>query len=265
MRDEVNKVFGGEESRLNTVVYHEDGKVFDLYDYGIVTRDFIVSSPSYSRDFAYIEGRRGVIEEDLQTEPRDITIAFWMKATDNLGEFVDLRDFVFNVFGTGKPVHVIDTRRPEKRWKVILESPFQIEQERSYGFFEVSLYAIEGVSESVNVVEREFYETEFTFRNEGNTSIDMRNVLEAEVIVRGSGSELIIENETTGDIWEYEKPFDESDEIMLKGVSSFKNGESIFIDTNKRILSFAPGANKMSIRGTSGDIEVIFKTRWYFL
>lgn len=262
---ELNDVFGGERSRLNTIVEHEDGKVFDLYSYNVVTRDFIVSSPNYSRDYVYLDGGYGAIESNVALEPRNITLHFWMRAEDKLEGYVDLRDFVYKVFGSGKPFYITDTREPSKKWLAVLESDFEMEQTDVYGFFEVPLLGIKGVSESSNIVTRKIVDRQYNLYNHGDIPIKMVNQEETTIEFRGVSDKLTIENKTNGTIWKYEGSTTEDDVILLKGVRSLKNGSSIFGETNKKILSFESGNNELAIEGVSGDFEILIRTRWYFL
>lgn len=253
-------------SRLNTIIEHLDGRHFDLMRYGIVTRDFIVSSPEYAREIAELDGLDGAIETDVSLQPRPIAVDIYIKAEDNLREYVRLRDFVFEVFGSnGRPFYIRDVRFPTKRWLVRLDGGFAPVQERMYGFFTVNLIALSGVSESNNVVKRGYNETTFDFRNGGTEIIDMRSQTETEIIFRGASEGLTIKNDTTGDEWRYNGSTSEGDIITLKGVRSTKNGQSIFGQTNKKLISIAPGNNKFEVRGASGDFELNINTRFYFV
>lgn len=262
---QLNDVFGGVESRLNTIVEHSDGKVFDLYAHNVVTRDFVVSSPEYSRNLTYLDGGFGAIESDVVLEPRNITIHFWMRAEDVLGDYVSMRDFVFKVFGSGSPIYVSDTREPSKRWLAVLGSTFEMEQTGQYGFFEVPLIALKGVSESSNIVTRKIITETFDFYNSGDIPIKMVNQEETTLEFRGVSNDLTITNKGNDDVWKYEGSTQESDVILLKGVRSLKNGIPIFRDANKQILAFEPGRNALEFTGITGDFEVLIKTRWYFI
>ena len=57
------------------------------------------------------------------------------------------------------------------------------------------------------------------------------------------------ENKTTGDVWQYMGTSNLNDEIVLEGIRSTKNGLSIFRDTNKRLITIAPGWNEFEIKG----------------
>lgn len=261
----LNDVFGGEASRLNTVVEHLDGKVFDLYGQNVVTRDFIVSSPTYSRDMIYLDGGYGAIESNVTLEPRNIVIHFWMRADDVLKEYVSLRDFVFNVFGRGKPFYITDSREPTKRWLVILESGFEMEQTDHYGFFEVPLLALKGVSETSNIITRNYRTSKFNLYNPGDVEVKMVNQEETEINFYGISSRLAILNHTNGEVWTFDGDTQSNSTITLRGVRSYRNGIPIFRDTNKQVLQLEVGNNEIEIIGASGDFEVEVKTRWYFL
>ncbi|WP_242225944.1 hypothetical protein [Bacillus cereus group sp. BfR-BA-01358] len=47
---------------MNTIVERLDGKRYDLEELNVITRDFLVSAPSYRHTTELIEGRPGAID-----------------------------------------------------------------------------------------------------------------------------------------------------------------------------------------------------------
>src|SRR5699024_1306520 len=70
-----------------------------------------------------------------------------------------------------------------------------------------------------------------------------------KITYKGNSENLRIRNLTTGDEWAYNGTTNTSDVIVLEGIRSTKNGLSIFRQTNKRLLTLAPGWNEFEIVG----------------
>lgn len=223
-----------------------------------------IPSPSYDMPTVNAEGRGGVIVLEKTLQPRSITAEFFTKSNSYI-DSLKLRDELYALLGNGNQIYIAESHNPIKRWKVHVEgwSPDRIA--RKVFKFEIPLLAEMGVAESINVIEKRFINTSFTFRNEGSIVIDPRQQRETEITFKGVSNGLTIHNLTTGDVWTYNGSTVAEDVITLKSVRSLKNDVSIFGQTNKRLLTFAPGNNEIKISGTSGDFELTIRTRFYFL
>lgn len=251
---------------MNTIIERLDNTVYDLEELNIYTRDFIVSSPDYIHTTERIDGADGVVDLGTTVGPRDITLVLYFDALE-VDQYADKRDEVYSLLQSKEPFYVTDTRQPGKRWKVKLARPFAPDQQRMYGLFEVQLIAFSGYAESVGTTIQSYtfdhlqdlpvtytdyeniYETKFKIFNAGQM-IDPRNVNHfLRISYKGASENLRIENLTTGDVWQYQGTSNETDEIVLEGIRSTKNGLSIFRDTNKRLITLAPGWNEFEISG----------------
>jgi len=169
------------------------------------------------------------------------------------------------LIGNGQTFYVAEARQPTKRWKVYADGwlPERINVRTS--IFDVPLFAESGTSESISAIEKSFNANNFSFKNEGNISIDPNVHSETEVEFTGSSTNLIIRNLTTGEEWSWTGITVDGDTILLKSVRSLKNGVSIFGQTNKKLITMDPGWNDFEIVGATGVFQIAIKTRFYFL
>lgn len=243
-------------------VYNPSGQRLSTHSLDLFGLKLLIPSPSYN----YIEetlddGTVIVIEKHLL--PRDLIASFFTRSGD-YEDTLKLRDELYNILSNGNEIYVSETKLPGRRWKVNTGSWTPERINRTVQRFDIPVRAISGMAESVNIISRSYDEDEFTFKNEGNCKIDMSKQTETEIIFRGVSNNLIITNHTTGDAWKYNGSTAASDTILLKGVRSLKNGQSIFGQTNRKLISFAPGNNKIEISGANG-FELTISTRFYFL
>ena len=250
---------------MQSTVIHLDGTTYHLESEGVVLRDFVVESPQYETELQTVAGGIGAADLGTTIDTRPITASYYVKADDNLEDFTRRRDFVFNAFRSRLPFYIIDGRQRDKRWRVKVNGGFALDQQYKYGFFEVPLIALDGVSETINVVSRRFDTATFDYDNGGTVEIDPRQQSETAITFAGASDGLTLINHTTGDEWAYNGQTVAGDEIELRGVRSLKNGASIFRDTNKRVITFAPGRNEIEVVGATGEFEIEISTRFYFL
>lgn len=248
---------------MNLIIERLNGQVFDFSVVGIGIRDFVVSSPTYSTSYVKLEGMPG--EQDIGTEmgARIIRASLYFEA-ERMEDYADERDELFAIFRSEEAFYLIDTRSPGKRWKVKTDGFFEPDQHGIHILFDVVFKAASGVSETRLNKEKTFSEPIFQFKNEGNVQIDMKHQIETEIEFIGSSTGLEIRNKTTGDVWKYNGSTGGGDRILLKGVQSLKNGNSIFGQTNFKLISFAPGWNDIEVRGAT-VFTLKIRTRFYFL
>lgn len=255
-----------------TYVQKLNGQMIDLDELGIRTRDFIVHSPSYIHTFEEVEGMDGVIDLGTKTGPRQITCLFRFIADDWI-DFGQKRDEIFNLFESKEPFYLIEKRNLFKRWLVKVADSYEIPQRNVFGNFEINFVAIKGYAESIgtSIQAKTFehlqelpvtytdyqniYATKFKIYNPGQP-IDPRNPNHyLKITYKGNSENLRIENKTTGDVWQYLGTSNLNDEIVIEGIRSTKNGLSIFRDTNKRLITIAPGWNEFEISGAPDTRE----------
>lgn len=255
-----------------TYVQKLNGQMIDLDELGIRTRDFIVHSPSYIHTFEEVEGMDGVIDLGTKTGPRQITCLFRFIA-DNWIDFGQKRDEIFNLFESKEPFYLIEKRNLFKRWLVKVADSYEIPQRNVFGDFEINFVAIKGYAESIGTSiqaktfehlqelpvtytdYQDIYATKFKIYNPGQL-IDPRNPNHyLKITYKGNSENLRIENKTTGDVWQYMGTSNLNDEIVLEGIRATKNGLSIFRQTNKRLITIAPGWNEFEISGAPDTRE----------
>lgn len=245
-------------------IYNANGNQLSAHSLGLFGLKLDIPAPSYNITTESVDGMGGVIVIGNKLNPRRLNAEFSARS-GNYEDSIRLRDELFTILSNGSEIYVSETYRPGKRWKVYpLEwTPDRINSRVQK--FDIPLLAPSGLSESINQTKKKYTVTNFRFRNEGSQPIDMRTQEETEITFIGASSGLSIHNRTTGDTWSYNGTTTPTDVITLKGVRSLKNGESIFRDTNKKMIDFAIGNNEFEISGVNGVFELSIATRFYFL
>jgi hypothetical protein len=270
---------------MNTIIQRLNGAIYNLEDYGIITRDLAISSPGSRSYSEVIEGRPGAVGLGIDYDVRKINASFYMKAVD-YDDYALLRDEVFRILRTDEVFYLTESRNPGKRWLVKIETPFTVDQQGLYGFFDVEFTADNPFAESIGttldpltfdtdlwqigqgIIEDglEYTHTTSTFRiyNLGDTTVNPRQH-PLVITYTGASTNLKIKNVTTGEEWAYTGTSASGNNIKLDGVRSTKNGLSIFRDTNRKVISLVPGWNDFAITGASGSFTVSFDFRFYYL
>jgi len=272
---------------MNTTVIRLDGTTYDLAALGITTRDFNPSSPTYEHTTEKVEGRNGMVRTSTTFGPRAINCSFYLKAHD-LEDYALARDEMFHLFRSDEPFYIIDSRNPGKRWKVVGDSSFDVEQVRIYGLFDITFAALYPFAESVGTTQDSFdtdselwqigqgllldeesqqythSTSSFRIYNAGNVTVDPT---EAELLITftGASTNLKIKNVTTNEEWSYTGTTVDGDVIKLDGVKALKNDASIFKDTNYQLITIKPGWNDFTITGASGAFSVSFDFRYLYV
>jgi phage-related protein len=269
-----------------TYIQRKDGAIYDLEQYGIRTKDFIVSAPSLRHVTEEIEGRDGVVDIETTEGAREITCLFKMRAVD-IADFPLLRNEIFRIFRSKESFYLIDRREPGKRWEVKCQDAYDIEQKFVYGDFTVTFVCYKGYAESIGTTLDQFtFDAElwqigqgliesddlkyvhntasFSIYNAGDIDIDPR-VLPLKIEFTGASTNLTITNQTTGDTWQYTGMTVDGDTITLDGVRSLKNGTSIFGNTNRKLITLKAGWNDFTVTGATGAFTISFDFRFYYL
>lgn len=245
-------------------IYDTNEQEIDMDALGLAGLRLRIPSPSYRTNTQEIDGRSGAIVIDRVLEPRNLVAEFVSIASDYIDSLV-LRDKLYEVLGNGRSFYVSETKHPLKRWKVYFNE-WDLDRFDSKTFtFQIPLIVESGTSESVSITERIFTTATFSFNNEGNQTIDPRIHSETQIEFSGASSGLSIRNLTTGDEWSWSGSTIQGDILLLKGIQSFKNGQSIFAQTNKKLISFKPGLNDFQIVGATATFQLTIRTRFYFL
>lgn len=244
-------------------MWTKEGKELNLQQYGLTGLALIPEAPSYTSDAETIPGGQGDIPLGKQLNPRNLHARFLAESFNYVDSLVK-RDVIYNLLSGFESFYIGESKQNGKRWLVDSVDAWTPDRFNSYtSEITLNLICYKGVAESVNAVSRT-YTSNFKFNNEGDLLINPRNQRDTEIIFRGASDKLKIKNKTTNETWEYDKTTSVGDTILLKGVRSTKNSLSIFRDTNKRILTIAPGVNEFFVENST-DYEITIKTPFYFL
>lgn len=109
-----------------------------------------------------------------------------------------------------------------------------------------------------------FASNNFAVTNYGSVAINPR-YMPLRIELRGTFVSYVqIENLTTGELFRYDGPLNDGDELVLDGVSFLKNGQYVTGTTNKKLISLNPKENQFVITG--GNVQSItFDFPFYYL
>lgn len=239
-----------------------DGTIIETEQYGIKLLTHSISSPSVRVVTEEIDGRDGYVEVDTTYDGRKIRASFFMRAVDRQ-DFPLLRNEVFRIFST-KELFYFHEPNQKRRW-LVRSNGFEIEKyPPRVGTFEIEFSSPSPFGESIKPVPYTFTTPTFRIFNAGDVDIDPR-VFPLKITFTGASTNLTITNATTGDMWRYTGTTQTGDTITLDGVRSLKNGASIFGNTNRQLITIAPGWNDFSVVGTTGAFEISFNFHFYYL
>jgi hypothetical protein len=266
---------------MNLIIERLDGTRYSFEDYGKVL-DFYPDSPYSSTEVVTIEGRAGALDLGTTHGYRTLRGSFYIRSYDAL-DFPRLRNELFRVFNSQEEFFLIDSREPQKRWKVKCDGSFTIDQlVFNKGKFDADFISYYPYAESVGTSLYPDYrdgvpqartdqpisyvhsDQQFSIWNDGDIAIDPREN-ELKIIFTGASENLTIRNLTTGDEWVYNGISTADDIIELYNIRSLKNGSSIFGQTNHQLLTLAPGMNEFQVTGVSDPFEISFDLRFYYI
>lgn len=251
----------------NFRLYYEDDRYsLDMHKVGLWVEELVIPSQNPEHVTESADGINGLIYFSTALKEREIsaTLQYEVERGETMLSF---NRKIFDWFNPFREYFLVADEDPGVRYPVRVSAGYEIDEiSWEDGKFNIEFVMFKPLAESVNVVTRKYnVDTSFNYRNEGNTQIDMRHQEETEITFKGASSGLTITNISTGDEWKYNESTTANDLILLKGVRSFKNGQSIFGKTNHRMISFAVGNNEFKITGNIGAFELTIRTRFYFL
>ena len=269
-------------SIASLLLQEADGTETNLESIGLFLREFEVSPLIPRHEIEKTDGTDGQVILNTTFESRSIRALFLLESVSK-ERFIVNRDKVFNLFN-GKPFyHIVHTDDPYKRWhvKVARQSFERIGNAANVeiNFISESPYAESIITtlnqdnaEVVHQVETEemiqyiFSQSTFMVWNDGDVDVDpTSNWSQLTIEFRGASDNLTLRNLTTGDEWSYGGSTVEGDVIRLEGVRSFKNGDSIFGDTNRKLLTLVPGRNDFEVTGATGPFSISFDFKFYYI
>lgn len=248
-------------------MWNKNGQSINLKNYGLTGLALIPEAPSYTPETEQIPGMDGAINLGKQLNPRNLTARFWLQSIDYIDSLVK-RDEIYNLFNGEEKFYIGEVKQPHKRWLVESIEPWSPDRINPVTLqFEINLICYSGRAESIGTSTmastfehlqdmpvtytdyEDIYATKFKVYNPGVT-IDPRNINHfLKITYKGNSENLRIRNLTTGDEWAYNGTTNTSDVIVLEGIRSTKNGLSIFRQTNKKLITIAPGWNEFEIVG----------------
>lgn len=271
----------------NLIIERLNGRRYDLLEMGVLTLKFQPSSPSPRHVREEIDGMDGYLDVETTYEGRSLRGDFMLIADDSYDR---KRDEVFRLFDSREAFFVTKMSAPNKRWLVKADSAYTPEQMAVLGNFSIefssaSAYAMspgttlnmpvvgdgyyysigEGkIDEGDPLIQYIFDQPSFSVFNDSDVINDPAQRMEQRIILKGQLSNPIIRNITTGDEWSWTGTATADDEIVLDGIRSLRNSQSIFGQTNKNVIRLAPGWNDFEIVGASA-FTVSFDFRFYYL
>lgn len=268
-------------------IFDMSGNETILADYGLICLSFIPESlsPEFFEEDA--DGVDGKITLGTRILPRTLTTRFHLKAFDHV-DYQLVRDEIYKIFDPRKEIFIIDNRQPGKRWKAKVNGAFRPEYiNPKTGKFDLEFVSNQPFAESVGTTLDPFnFDTEkwqigqglsevdlfykqtvssFQIYNAGTEVIDPKK-FPLIIKYKGSSTNLQIKNNTTLDTWQYTGTTQAADTIEINRTRSLKNTVvNVFKDTNRKLITLAPGWNDIVLTGTSGSFEISFDFRFYYI
>ncbi|MBG9586918.1 phage tail domain-containing protein [Cytobacillus firmus] len=269
-----------EKSIFNFKILYEDGELIDLHeDLKLWVSSFHIPSPDFVHVTESIDGRNGEIILETTLKGRPVKASFLAESVNPI-EFDKHRDKLFRVFNPLKEFYIIRDLQPGKRLKVRVNTILDIDYltpedgEFTLEFLICSVF-IESTGTTLNPewgfqvktnenVQYKHSTQYFSIWNDGDILVDPREHF-LKVLFNGPSVNLNIRNLTTGDIWGYTGNTAAGDSVELNGIRSLKNGSSIFGQTNKKLITLAPGMNEFEITGAVDPFEISFDFSFLYL
>ncbi len=98
---------------MDVQINKKNGESFNFEQYGIIVKDFIVSSIPLNSVYSEVDGRHGTVDYGATYGTRTITVPFNLQAYDLL-DFPLLRDVLFGLVLDTESFYIQEKRRPKK-------------------------------------------------------------------------------------------------------------------------------------------------------
>ncbi|BAD65357.1 phage-related protein [Shouchella clausii KSM-K16] len=254
---------------------------------GLICSDFFYDSPSPITETSTRPGVDGFNDLGTTYDGRTLYARFYLVGANNY-HYAMLRHQVFKLFDSREEFYIYSDEESRKRWRVKCASSYAINRIAGpLGEFEVPFISKSPYAESLGTLQQDFtfaedvwafaqniplktpLKYEYTIRrfsiwNLGDTTIDGRHH-DLKIFYTGASKNLTITNHTTGDVWRYDGTTNAGDTIVLDGVFARKNGDTIFGQTNRKVMTLAVGENEFQLAGTSGKFKIQFDFRFLYL
>jgi phage-related protein len=248
----------------NFRIITKSGEEYDMSDYfGVLVRSLVISSPQPIIETEKGEGAHGQIRLGKTWGPRLITAqCSWFAADGH--DVALLRNELYRKLMTLNEFYIVIDAEPNRSWCVEVASEWSPQKLGTYGEFTLEFISHSPYAESVSETTDTFTTKSFRLWNDGDVAIDPRQH-RLKITFRGSSTDLRIQNVTTSDVWTFAGNSDIGRVIYLDGVRAMRNTTNIFRDTNRKLITLAPGFNDFIIGGTSGAFTLEFKYRSLYI
>ena len=269
------------------IIEKMNGEVIDTKDTPLQLLTLWRESVEHRTETQQLPGADGLIHVETTYGARRLVGTFFFDSRDIYDYYLILNE-IYKLFASKKPFYLTHSERePGKRWLLQAQNTYTPEKIGHVGTFEIEFLSYSPFSESVGTTQDDFtFDSElwmigmglqaedytythttndFVIHNPGDREINPRETpLVIEVTANEAGTGMTITNNTTGDEWSYTGTINPGDVIKLDGIKSYRNGLSIFRDTNRKLITLAEGENDITISGLT-DFEVSFDFRFYYL
>ncbi|MGE6894481.1 distal tail protein Dit [Priestia flexa] len=265
----------------------KQGINIDTAEYGLKLLTFEPSGVEHSHQTETIDGTDGLIRTNTTYGARELTATFFVKE-DSYMLFQLLMDELNMLFATKEEVVLIDSRKPGKQWRAVVNSTLSIEKlNRTKGMFEIKFLSPRTYCESVGTTLDPFTfdadvwqigmnlpsDRELIYKHNTNQfgiynagiHLEPKKRFPLRILFKGASNNLTIRNVTTGETFIYSGSTASGDTVLLDGIQHFKNSSNIFTYTNHKVISLMSGWNQFEITGTNGSFEIIFDFRFYYV
>jgi len=253
-----------------------NGTRFDIANYNLKRLFHYIPSANIEHNSVAVDGRSDVIINS-KINSRVITVDFVYLSQD-IFDYYLLRDEVNALFLREESYYIIFKNEPHKRWLVRVANQYNLQPNQRLESFTIEFITLNSYAESIATTQTlkewdidswawngdidwdsdlqyTFNTNEFKVNNLGNTKIDPRqNFL--EIKARGDFPIIFqIINNTNNTVFDVSRTIGNGDELVLSGIRSLLNGNSVFGSSNKRLITLEPGENSFTVLG--GNIESI--------
>lgn len=264
-----------------------DGAKIDTYwEYNLVELGHNIPSLEMIHETDTVHGFDGSLVLNSYFGDRSITVRF-LYESENIRDFYSIRDKINKLFVRKEQFYISFEDEPYKRWRVKLARGFDVKPNQYMESFEIEFFCVNIFGESSSKTQDEqffndyiyghhtaahwdddikytFDTNEFEVDNIGDVPIDPRQH-ELEIVIKATASSYLeITNNTTGDVYRYNGELKPTDTLTLSGIQSFKNGTSVFKNTNKKFLTLNAGKNSFTITGGTVS-SIAFNTVFLYL
>ncbi|WP_059776729.1 phage tail domain-containing protein [Staphylococcus haemolyticus] len=260
----------------------EDGIEYDIDEFaGLMFLDAKASYPSENENNVSINGIDGVLPGVISFTPFNLVLRFGYDGID--AREIDLFEHHFrSIFHRRKPYAIVTSQMPGIKYSISGASIQPTVKDFCSLELEVTLKVYKGYSESVNTTGKDFvFNSEWMLENglplnhkpkyhfktrsfqvwNGSTdTVDprMRHKLKILMQINAVGGFQLV-NTTTEDKFKYNKTIEYRSKFMLNDVYAYKDNQRVGIDTNRGIITLAPGMNNFEILGDVKDVDIIFE------